>query len=128
MMTISHMCDAYDVIPRTLRFSEAKELVNPVRQATKRLFTRQCRARLKRVLRGKRFVFTLDELRPLLGLYDQGAAAQLEKTCKGAARHLGEIEARRHELDLAIEELRDDRSRGLAEFSRLNRPRAGVAA
>ncbi len=41
LMTIREMCDAFDVTPRTLRFYEAKELLTPIRQGTKRLFTRR---------------------------------------------------------------------------------------
>ena len=64
-LTIREMCDAYDVTPRTLRFYEAKELLFPIREGQKRLFTRRDRARLKLILRGKRFGFSLaqrDEL------------------------------------------------------------------
>ena len=71
-MTIREMCDSFDVTPRTLRFYEAKELLFPVRQGQKRLFTRRDRARLKLILRGKRFGFSLEEIRQLLDLYDMG--------------------------------------------------------
>ena len=47
IMTIREMCDAYDVTPRTLRFYESKELIFPIRNGTKRLFTKRDRARLK---------------------------------------------------------------------------------
>ncbi len=71
-MTIREMCDAFDVTPRTLRFYEAKELLFPIREGQKRLFTRRDRARLKLILRGKRFGFSLEEIRQLLDLYDTG--------------------------------------------------------
>lgn len=67
-MTIREMCDAFEVTPRTLRFYEAKELLFPVREGQKRLFTRRDRARLKLILRGKRFGFSLEEIRQLLDL------------------------------------------------------------
>ncbi|MGR3466994.1 MAG: MerR family transcriptional regulator, partial [Shimia sp.] len=67
-MTIREMCDHFDVTPRTLRFYEAKELLFPIRQGTRRLFTKRDRARLKLILRGKRFGFSLEELRQLLDL------------------------------------------------------------
>ena len=54
-MTIREMCEAFDVTPRTLRFYESKELLSPIRLGQKRLFTRRDRARLKLILRGKRF-------------------------------------------------------------------------
>ena len=38
-MTIREMCDLFDVTPRTLRFYEAKELIAPIRDGQKRLYT-----------------------------------------------------------------------------------------
>ena len=107
-MTIREMCDAYDVTPRTLRFYEAKELLSPIREGTKRLFTKRDRARLKLILRGKRFGFSLEEIRQLLALYDIGdsQATQLRRTRAIAEKHLGGMIAQRSELDSAIEELK----------------------
>ena len=59
-MTIREMCDEFEVTPRTLRFYEAKELLFPRRDGQKRLFSRRDRARLKLILRGKRFGFSLE--------------------------------------------------------------------
>ena len=67
-MSIRELCDAFDVTPRTLRFYEAKELLAPLRQGTRRLYTRRERARLKLILRGKRFGFSLEDIRQLLDL------------------------------------------------------------
>ncbi|MEK6216097.1 MAG: MerR family DNA-binding transcriptional regulator, partial [Boseongicola sp.] len=39
-MSIREMCDVYNVTPRTLRFYEAKELLFPSRQGTRRLFSK----------------------------------------------------------------------------------------
>lgn len=128
LMTIREMCDAFDVTPRTLRFYEAKELLFPIRKGTRRLFTRQCRARLTLILRGKRFGFTLEELRQLLDLYDAGSAAQLARTCDVAARHLAEMQSRRAELELAIAELGAELTRGQAELARLTLVPSGAAA
>ncbi|MGB1033889.1 MAG: MerR family transcriptional regulator, partial [Primorskyibacter sp.] len=66
------MCDAFDVTPRTLRFYESKELLFPQREGQKRLFTKRDQARLKLILRGKRFGFSLEEIRQLLDLYHIG--------------------------------------------------------
>ncbi|MGR3738092.1 MAG: MerR family transcriptional regulator, partial [Limimaricola soesokkakensis] len=89
-MTIRQMCDSFDVTPRTLRFYEAKELLFPIREGTKRLFTRRDRARLKLILRGKRFGFSLEEIRQLLDLYetDDQQEVQLARTYEVAERHL----------------------------------------
>ena len=107
-MTIREMCDSFDVTPRTLRFYEAKELLFPIRQGTKRLFTRRDRARLKLILRGKRFGFSLEQIRQLLDLYDidDQQVTQLSKTRDLATQRLADMEHQRAELDEAIEELK----------------------
>lgn len=107
-MTIREMCDAFDVTPRTLRFYEAKELLNPIRLGTRRLYTRRDRARLKLILRGKRFGFSLEDIRQTLDLYDRegGNSTQLLRTWALAQDRLAAMEAQRAELDEAIAELK----------------------
>jgi DNA-binding transcriptional MerR regulator len=106
-MTIRDMCDAYDVTPRTLRFYESKELLFPIREGQKRLFTRRDRARLKLILRGKRFGFSLEDIRQLLALYDMGdqQLTQLTRTYELAQQRLSDMIRQRDELGEAIEEL-----------------------
>ena len=107
LMTIREMCDTYDVTPRTLRFYEAKELLSPVRAGTKRLFTRRDRARLKLILRGKRFGFSLEDIRQTLDLYDRdgSSGAQRQRAYELAVERLAVMEAQRAELDVAIADL-----------------------
>ena len=108
VMTIREMCEAYDVTPRTLRFYEAKELLTPIRIGTRRLFTRRDRARLALILRGKRFGFSLEDIRQTLDLYDRdgGLTAQRQKAYELGLKRLAEMEAQRAELDVAIAELK----------------------
>lgn len=108
LMTIREMCDAFEVTPRTLRFYEAKELLSPLREGQKRLFTRRDRGRLKLILRGKRFGFSLEEIRQLLDLYDMGdqQETQFRKTYDLGIRHLKEMEEQRDELIETIGELK----------------------
>ncbi|MCG6903373.1 MAG: MerR family transcriptional regulator, partial [Rhodobacter sp.] len=63
LMTIREMCAEFEVTPRTLRFYESKELLSPIREGQRRLFTKRDRGRLKLILRGKRFGFSLEEIR-----------------------------------------------------------------
>jgi len=109
LMTIREMCNAFDVTPRTLRFYEQKELLSPHREGQKRLFSRRDRARLKLILRGKRFGFSLEEIRQLLDLYDTGDQqyTQMKETLSIAGERLAAMEAQRDELDQAIVELRN---------------------
>ncbi len=108
-MTIREMCDAFGVTPRTLRFYESKELLFPLRQGQKRLFTRRDRGRLKLILRGKRFGFSLEEIRQLLDLYDKGdeQLTQLSRAYEIAQERLADLEKQRDELNTAIADLRD---------------------
>ena len=108
-MTIREMCDLFDVTPRTLRFYEAKELIAPIRDGQKRLYTKRDRARLKLILRGKKFGFSLEEIRQLLEMYymrDQ-QQTQITKTYELAQVRLQELKRQREELDQTIEELEE---------------------
>ncbi len=108
LLSIREMCDAFEVTPRTLRFYEQKELLFPIRDGQKRLFTRRDRGRLKLILRGKRFGFALEEIRQLLDLYDRGdqQEEQLKRTYDIARDRLAQMEQQRDELNEAITELR----------------------
>jgi len=108
-LPIREMCDTYEVTPRTLRFYEAKELLAPIREGQKRLFTRRDRARLKLILRGKRFGFSLEQIRQLLDLYDTGDQqhTQMLRTHELAAERLRDMERQHSELGEAIHDLRE---------------------
>jgi len=108
-MTIREMCDLFDVTPRTLRFYEAKELIAPIREGQKRLYTKRDRARLKLILRGKKFGFSLEEIRQLLEMYymqDQ-QQTQMTKTYELAQVRWQELKRQREELDQTIEDLEE---------------------
>lgn len=116
LMTIREMCDAFDVTPRTLRFYEAKELISPERQGSRRLYTRRDRARLKLILRGKRFGFSLEDIRQMLNLYarDGSNLAQMQSTYDLARERLRIMEDQRDELEIAIRELKTELDAGAA--------------
>ena len=120
-MSIRDMCDTFDVTPRTLRFYESKELLFPVRDGQRRLFTKRDRARLKLILRGKRFGFSLEEIRQLLDLYhmDDSQMTQLSKTYELAERHLAQMEAQKAELEEAIGELKTQMEWGAKKLANI---------
>ncbi|WP_460274266.1 MerR family transcriptional regulator [Celeribacter sp. ULVN23_4] len=109
-MTIREMCDAYDVTPRTLRFYEAKELLFPIREGQKRLFTKRDRARLTLILRGKKFGFSLEEIRQLLDLYSETdhGETQMRETLKAYHEKLAEMEAQKQALIAVMTDLEDE--------------------
>jgi len=123
LLTIREMCKAFDVTPRTLRFYEAKELLFPIREGQKRLFTRRDRARLKLILRGKRFGFSLEEIRQLLDLYDMGdqQLTQLSRTYEVAQDRLRDMISQRDELNEAIEDLREQLEWGAQMLAKMRK-------
>ena len=110
LLGIRAMCDAFEVTPRTLRFYETKELLSPIRQGTRRLYTRRDRARLTLILRAKQFGFSLEDIRQLLDLYDQpdGRLAQLRRGHEMAEIRLEEMTREKVALETAITELRNE--------------------
>jgi DNA-binding transcriptional MerR regulator len=122
-LSIREMCNAFQVTARTLRFYESKELLHPIRDGTKRHFTRKDRARLTLILRGKRFGFSLEEIRQLLEMYEHDGSnkAQLTRTIQIGRKHLAQMQAQRAELDLAITDLQTQLNEGerlLSAFSK----------
>jgi DNA-binding transcriptional MerR regulator len=99
--TVSQLAGEFDISTRTIRFYEEKGLLAPSRtNGGHRLFTRRDRARLKLILRGKRFGFTLDEIADMIGLIsdDIDEREQIRRTLRYADRSLREIRQRMAEL------------------------------
>lgn len=106
-LTIREMCETYEVTPRALRFYEAKELLSPMRQGQRRFYARRERARLKLILRGKRFGFSLEEIRQMLDMYDieNGPVHQMAEAIGAARKRLVELQHQRRDLDQTISDL-----------------------
>ncbi|GAA0294018.1 MerR family transcriptional regulator [Rhodovulum strictum] len=125
-LTIRQMCDAFSVTPRTLRFYESMELLDPVREGQRRLYTRRDRGRLTLILRAKRFGFSLEQIRQLLALYDeeQGQEVQHREAYAIGRERLADMQRQRAELDEAIAELEQQLAwceEKLAEYARAAR-------
>lgn len=107
LMTIRQMCDVFAVTPRTLRFYEARELIFPERRGQHRLYDRRDRARLTLILRGKRYGFSLEQIRQLLELYEPNGRneVQISATICIARERLAEMERQMAELGCTISEL-----------------------
>lgn len=120
-LTIREMCDAFDVTPRTLRFYESKELIAPRRDGQRRFYGKRDRARLKLILRGKRFGLSLEEIRQLLDLYarDSQNEAQMRRAIEIGQNRLAQMKAQRAELEEAIHDLQAELDWGAAELVRL---------
>ena len=129
LMSIREMCDAFGVTPRTLQFYESPALLEPARRGTHRLFTKKDRARLKLILRGKRFGFSLEDIRQLLDLYDTSTQniEQMNRAFKLGHQRLADMERQRAELEEAIAELREQLDWGEELISSVKMPKTQPA-
>ncbi|MFZ1468185.1 MAG: MerR family DNA-binding transcriptional regulator [Paracoccaceae bacterium] len=114
------MCHKFDVTPRTLRYYEYIELLFPARDGRSRSYGAREIARLKLILRGRRFGFSLEEIRQWLSVYGQnGERPQLDQFLGMADRQLAQLQRQREELDVTIADLKALRGTAVAELGRL---------
>ena len=106
--TITEMCKLFQVSARTLRFYESKELLFPIRKGQHRLFTKSDRGRMKLIMQGKRFGFSLEEIRQLLNLYNFGdhRTRQIKQTYKLGLNRLSSMEHQKKELGQAVRDVK----------------------
>ena len=71
-LTIGEVAQEYGITLRTLRFYEAKRLLNPYRHGATRLYRSSDRKRLSVILTGRRLGFTLAEIKHLLNRPQDG--------------------------------------------------------
>ncbi|WP_306116182.1 MULTISPECIES: MerR family DNA-binding transcriptional regulator [unclassified Roseovarius] len=105
-LSFKEMCAKFDVTPRTLRYYEYIELLQPERQGRSRFYSpREC-ARMTLILRGRKFGFALEEIRQWLLIYEhEGTEAQMQSWIELADRQLSELADQRSQLDQTIDEL-----------------------
>jgi len=107
-LSFKEMCARFDVTPRTLRYYEYIELLSPDREGRSRYYGPREIARMTLIMRGRKFGFSLEEIRQwLLMREEMGTEHQLSIFVEYADRQLDVLEAQREELDSTITELRD---------------------
>lgn len=117
-LSFKEMCARFDVTPRTLRYYEYIELLAPERVGRARFYGAREVARMTLILRGRRFGFSLEEIRQWLLTYRQkGTVPQLELWLQLADRQLAALEKQREDLDSTIGDLRRLRESTAAELS-----------
>jgi len=107
--TVPELADGLGITPRTIRFYEQKGLLNPQRAGTTRVYTRQDRAKLLLILRGKRLGFSLKEIADYLDLYgaDPTQAEQIKMLLGRVRERISDLEEQRQALDVTLDELRE---------------------
>ncbi len=108
MKTIHEVAKQFNVSSRTIRYYEELGLLNPNRSSTnQRTFSKKELAKLKLIFRGKRYGFSLEEIKEMILLFDfdRTGIQQLERTVEYGAQKIQEIESRMAELTQMKNEL-----------------------
>ncbi|WP_108482572.1 MerR family transcriptional regulator [Oceaniglobus ichthyenteri] len=109
-LSFKEMCAKFEVTPRTLRYYEYIELLQPEKEGRARFYHAREVARMKLILRGRRWGFSLEEIRQWLLIYDkQGSAAQMVEWLRLADRQLETLRAESDQLTRTISELQNAR-------------------
>ena len=118
-LTFKEMCAKYDVTPRTLRYYEYIELLQPDREGRARFYgPREC-ARMTLILRGRRFGFQLEELRQWLLMYEKECTvAQMKAWIEMADRQLVDLAMQKEQLQHAMDELQSLRNETIQDLER----------
>ncbi|MEL6167126.1 MAG: MerR family DNA-binding transcriptional regulator [Pseudomonadota bacterium] len=116
-LSFKEMCARFDVTPRTLRYYEYIELLSPERDGRSRWYSSREVARMTLILRGRRWGFSLEEIRQWLEMREtRGDRAQLEGFLALADRQLGTLAEQRTELEETIAELESMRAEVAADL------------
>ncbi|MDR3473142.1 MAG: MerR family DNA-binding protein [Devosia sp.] len=108
LFAIADLAREFAISTRTIRFYEAKGLLNPERVGGARIFRRRDRARLILILRGKRLGFSLRDISDYLSLYDAHAqSAQVALLVDKVDGRLHLLEGQLADLQTTIAELRE---------------------
>jgi len=114
------MCARFDVTPRTLRYYEYIELLAPGKEGRARYYGPREVARMTLILRGRRFGFSLEEIRQWLLIYGKtGERPQLEAWLKLADRQIAALDRQRADLEASLADLRALRETAVQELERL---------
>jgi DNA-binding transcriptional MerR regulator len=105
--TVRELADELGVTTRTLRHYEAVGLIRPARIGQNRVYSVQDRARLRLILRGRRFGMTLGECREIVDMYDGATSSE--------RRQLTTLLARLDEIAADLRRRQNDLRRTLAE-------------
>ncbi len=107
-LSFKEMCAKFDVTPRTLRYYEYIELLAPEKEGRSRFYGPRELARMTLILRGRRFGFSLEDIRQWLLIYEhEGTQAQMREWVALADRQLIELAEQKKQLEDTIAELQN---------------------
>ncbi len=127
--SISELAAEFEISTRTIRFYEEKGLISPRRSGgNQRYYNKRDRARLKLILRGKRFGYSLEEIAEMIGMadVDLDEAGQIRRSLAYGETKLAEIRQRMDELRLLEQDILSVKARLIARLEQLERGGAKV--
>lgn len=101
MIDITELAQSYNVTTRTIRYYEELGLLKPERTSgNKRIYSKSEVVKMKLIVRGKRYGFTLDEIKEMILLFDKDRTGkkQLERTIEFGNEKIKQIEEKIEEL------------------------------
>ena len=120
-ISFKEMCTRFDVTPRTLRYYEYIELLNPRKDGRARFYGAREIARMTLILRGRRYGFSLEEIRQWLLIYEQkGSREQYQVWLNLADRQLGVLDQQMAELQAARNDLQALRETAAQELHNMH--------
>ena len=120
--SISDLSCEFSISSRTIRFYEEKGLIQPERTSgNQRRYTAKDRARLKLILRGKRFGYTLEEIAKMIGFSDVdiNEVDQIHNALSYGNKKLREIRQRMQELKAMEQDMLRVRTKLIDRLSQL---------
>ncbi|WP_332889029.1 MerR family transcriptional regulator [Salimicrobium humidisoli] len=108
--SIQETAALFGVSTRTLRYYEEFGLLTPGRSSgNQRVYSSQDAAKLKLILRGKKYGFSLEQIREMVLLFDEDRSGrkQLERSIEYGEKRVEEIERSIREFQLLKEEMED---------------------
>lgn len=116
MKKISEVAKQFHITTRTIRYYEEIGLLKPERSPTnERLFPKSELVKLKLIARGKRYGFSLEEIKEMILLFDKDRSGkkQLERTIQYGKHRIVDIDERIEELL----QIKSEMERLLTEFT-----------
>ena len=121
LISFKDMCTRFDVTPRTLRYYEYIELLNPRKEGRTRHYGPREVARMTLILRGRRFGFSLEEIRQWLLIYEQkGSRQQYQVWLDMADRQLRVLDQQITEITKAKQDLQELRQTVADELDKMD--------
>ena len=121
--TVGELAEDLGVTTRTLRFYEAEGLISPQRVGVSRSYSPRDRARLRLILRGKRFGMSLAEIHEIVDMYDGAASSERRQLATLLARLddiADDLRARQSALQRTLDEVNDVAARCRTRLAELD--------